>query len=180
MKQLVYIATFIFILQGNAQSKYQEIESPNGSVFLLGEIKTKHLETEPYKDWYTSNYEQYTVDGSLVKLYKKKLGQHEVLLFLGTWCGDSKREVPRILKILVASGFPEEQLRIIALDRRKDNYKKGLYGEEKGWNIKRVPTLILLKDGKEVNRIVERPVDTLEEDLLAILGETGYTPNYAN
>ncbi len=85
-----------------------------------------------------------------------------------------------MLKFLEVASFPKEQLSIIALDRRRDNYKKGLHGEEKGWNIKRVPTLVLVKDGVEVNRIVERPIDSLEEDLLAILTNSEYTPNYAN
>lgn len=180
MKNLLYLVTFTLFFQGNAQPEYEEVTMPNGSAFLLGEITTSNLETGPYKDWYQNNYENYTVDKNLVKLFKKKLKRHEVLLFLGTWCGDSKREVPRMLKILEAANFPKEQLKIIALDRRRDNYKKGLRGEEKGWNIKRVPTLILVKNGVEVNRIVERPIDTLEEDMLAILTNSEYTPNYAN
>ena len=178
MKHLFYIAIFIIALPVIAQPKFQEIKSQNGSAFLLGEITSTNLETEPYKSWYTTNYESYTVDKSLVKLFKKKLNQHEILLFLGTWCGDSKQEVPKMLKILKAASFPEKQLKIVALDRRKDNYKKSLNGEEKVWNIKRVPTLILLKNGKEVNRIVERPADTLEEDLLSILTNSNYIPNY--
>lgn len=180
MKNLVYMLLFGLLCKVNSQSLFEEIELPNGGTFLLGEITISNLETRSYKDWYHTNYENYTVDKDLVKLFKKKLRQHEVLLFLGTWCGDSKREVPRMLKILEVANFPKEQLRIIALDRRRDNYKKGLNGEEKGWNIKRVPTLVLVKEGVEVNRIVERPIDTLEEDLLAILTNSKYTPNYAN
>lgn len=180
MKNLFYLFAFFLFLQGNAQPKFEEIDLPNGSTFLLGEIEPSNLEIGPYQDWYTQNYKNYVVDESLVKLFKKKLKRHEVLLFLGTWCGDSKREVPRMLKILEVAKFPKEQLKIVALDRRKDNYKKGLRGEEKGWDIKRVPTLILLHHGKEVNRIVERPIDSLEEDLLAILSNSGYTPNYTN
>ncbi|MEO0572984.1 MAG: thioredoxin family protein [Bacteroidota bacterium] len=180
MKQLCYIAIFTFILQGSAQPKYEEIQSSNGSTFLLGEITTANLESAPYQAWFSTNFDGYGVDTHLVRLFENTLRQHKILLFLGTWCGDSKREVPRILKILEEANFPREQLRIIALDPRKAHYKKGLHGEEKGWDIKRVPTLILLKDGKEVNRIVERPVDTLEEDLLAILNNTPYTPNYAD
>lgn len=180
MKNLCYLFVLVLAGQLNAQTTYEEIKMPNGYTFLLGEITASNFEAEPYQDWYGTNYENYMVDQSLVKLFKKKLKQHEILLFLGTWCGDSKREVPRMLKILEAANFPEEQLKIVALDRRKDNYKKGLNGEEKGWNVQRVPTLILLKDGKEVNRIVERPIDSLEEDLLSILTKSDYVPNYAN
>jgi len=180
MKHLFYSILFPFFLQLHAQPKYEEIALSNGSTFLLGEITTEHLTTEPYQTWFTANFEGYTVDQELVKLFKGRLKRHHIVLFLGTWCGDSKREVPRMLKILQAADFPAEQLKIIALDRRKDRYKKGLNGEEKGWNIKRVPTLVLLKNDKEVNRIIERPIDTLEEDLLAILGKNKYVPNYAH
>jgi len=180
MKNLCYPFILALIFQLNAQTNYEEIEMPNGYTFLLGEVTVSNFKAVPYRDWYSSNHKNYTVDESLVKLFKKKLNRHEILLFLGTWCGDSKREVPRMLKILEAANFPKEQLKIFALDRRKDNYKKGLNGEEKGWNIKRVPTLILLKDDEEVNRIVERPIDSFEEDLLSILTDSGYTPNYAN
>ena len=180
MKNLVYLIIFCLVIKSNAQGLYEEIELSNGSTFLLGEITTDHLQSNSYSNWYTVNYENYTVDKKLVQLFKKQLNQHEVVLFLGTWCGDSKREVPRMIKILEAADFPQEKLKIIALDRRKENYKKGLHGEEEGWNIIRVPTLILLKNGIEVNRIVERPIDTLEEDFLTILTNSDYTPNYAD
>jgi len=35
-----------------------------------------------------------------------------------------------------------------------------------------------LKDGKEVNRIVESPKITLEKDLKAIVMNSSYVPNY--
>lgn len=167
-------------MQLAAQDNFQEIELSNGSTFLLGEIQIENLKNSPYGEWFSENYNNYMVDKDLVKLFKKKLKRHEVLLFLGTWCGDSKREVPRLAKILDEANFPVEKQRIVALDRRKENYKKGANGEEIGWDIKRVPTLILLKDGKEINRIVERPVGTLEEDLLAILSNSAYRPNYSD
>jgi hypothetical protein len=38
----------------------------------------------------------------------------------------------------------------------------------------RVPTLILYKNGREVNRIIESPNTTLEEDLQKIIEGKGY------
>lgn len=180
MKNLLCAAVLVLTFKMTAQTSYQEIKLDSGSTFLLGEITKENLESAPYQSWFKNNYDNYAVDENLVKLYKKELNQHEILLFLGTWCGDSKREVPRMLKILEAANFPKENLTIVALDRRKENYKKSPDGQEKGWDIKRVPTLILLKNGTEVNRIVERPIDSLEEDLMAILTHLDYTPNYAN
>jgi len=72
-----------------------------------------------------------------------------------------------------------EQLEIIALDYRKGHYKTSPTGEEKGLNIIKVPTIIFLKDGKEVNRIVESPLETLEQDIAQIVFKKDYVPNYA-
>jgi len=76
---------------------------------------------------------------------------------MGTWCGDSKREVPRFIKVLEAANFPVDNLKIVAVDRRKEQYKKSPTGEEWGLSIKRVPTFIFYKNGKESNRIIESP-----------------------
>ena len=115
----------------------------------------------------------------MVKMFNKKLKKHQIKLFLGTWCGDSKREVPRMLKILQEAKFPMGQLEVVALDYRKGQYKKSPTGEEKGLNIIKVPTMIFFKKEKEVNRIVESPLESLEEDMAQIISNNPYTPNYA-
>ena len=51
-------------------------------------------------------------------------------------------------------------------------------GEEWGLNIQRVPTLIFLKNGREINRIVETPVTSWEADFLTIVSNQTYIPNY--
>ena len=99
-------------------------------------------------------------------------------MFLGTWCGDSKKEIPRFYKVLETTKFPENQLQVIAVNRTKDAYKQSPNHEEKGLNIHRVPTFIFYKNGKEVNRIVEHPKETLERDMLNIVTKNKYTPNY--
>lgn len=84
--------------------------------------------------------------------------QTEVLVFLGSWCSDSQREVPRYMRIAEASGLAT---RYIAVDRDKHD-PAGLY---RRWNIQRVPTFIVLSAGQEAGRIVETPKLSLAEDL---------------
>ena len=180
MKTIVTAVLSLFLFVGFGQDYNQEITLENGKKFMVGKITKEGLENEPYQTWFKSGYASYQVDEQMVRMFKKSLKKHEVKLFLGTWCGDSKREVPRILKILTEGGFPTEQLEIVALDRRKEHYKKSPTGEEKGWDIIKVPTLLFLKDGKEVNRIVESPVESLEEDMAQILLGKPYIPNYTN
>ncbi|UJH66468.1 thioredoxin family protein [Allomuricauda sp. SCSIO 65647] len=171
---IVFFSTFVM----HAQEFNREIILDNGKQFLVGKITLQRLNTEPYKAWYNTAHESYAVDQAMVQLFKNKLSDYKILLFLGTWCGDSKREVPRFIKILEAADYSLENLSIVALDRRKEFYKKSPTGEEKGLNIIKVPTFIFYKDGIEINRIVESPIESLEEDITAIVGNKTYTPNY--
>ena len=98
---------------------------------------------------------------------------------MGTWCGDSKREVPKFYKVLEAANFSENKLRVVGLNNGSKQYKQGPNGEEKGLNIHRVPTFIVYnKKGKEVGRIVEHPVESLEADLLKICQGKSYEHKY--
>ncbi|WP_422083557.1 thioredoxin family protein [Ulvibacterium sp.] len=177
MKTSVFL--FLTLLSVGLFGQNQEIILEDGKSFLLGKITLEAFEKEPYRDWYQKSYQDYGVDETLLQLFKQKLADYEIQLFLGTWCGDSRREVPRFIKILKEADFPLENLEIIALDRRKGWYKKSPGGEEKGKNIKKVPTMLFLKNGTEINRIVESPVESLEEDLALILNGGAYVPNYA-
>ena len=93
---------------------------------------------------------------------------------MGTWCGDSKREIPRFYKVLKAAKFNVSNLEMIAVNRGKktpDNLQKGL-------NIFRVPTFIFYKNGKEIGRYVEYPRVSLEKDILAIVTGKTYKHSY--
>lgn len=176
----LFITTLMLTTSVVAQELYSEVSSDDGKKFLLGPITKDLLGQGDYRLWFEQNYEEYETDPNQIAGISKALDKHHVILFLGTWCGDSRREVPRFIKILDQAGFPEERLKIVAVDRREPNVKKSPTGEEWGLQIKRVPTFIFLKDGKEVNRIVESPVETLEEDMLLVLNKKKYQPHYAD
>jgi len=86
-------------------------------------------------------------------------------IYMGTWCSDSRREVPRFLKILDLAIFDFHKLKIISVDRDKISPTH----EEIGRNIEYVPTFIIHKNNLEIGRIVEFPIITLEGDLINIL-----------
>ena len=166
----------LFICQG--QNANQRKLHAKGKGKLLGVIAKKDMTATEHAQWFNEQYERYKVDLETITNLKSQLGAYHILAFMGSWCGDSRREVPRFYKILEATHYPMEQLRMIAVDNSREHYKKSPTGEEKGYDIIKVPTFILLKDGKEVNRIVEYPKKSLEKDLLAIVLNTSYIPNY--
>jgi len=90
----------------------------------------------------------------------------EVTVFLGTWCGDSRREVPRLWKALdEAGGTMPFAIRLLGVDRAKKEPAAAI--AENG--IRYLPTFIVRRGGSEVGRVVETSPNGIEKDLLALL-----------
>jgi hypothetical protein len=151
----------------------------NGKPMLLGKHNRQALLQPPFAEWFLANYQAYTVDSFTCTFVKPLLAGKQLTLFLGTWCGDSRREVPRLLKMLDCCGYPMDQLTLVMVSNHANMYKQSPGHEEAGRNILRVPTLIVEEQGLEVGRLVEYPVASLEKDLLTILRRDGYVPRYS-
>jgi hypothetical protein len=90
----------------------------------------------------------------------------EVTIFLGTWCGDSRREVPRFWRGLDAAGDAVPfKVSYVTVDRQK----KEPAGPVTENGVRFLPTFIVRRDGREVGRIVETSPNGIEHDLLALL-----------
>lgn len=90
----------------------------------------------------------------------------EVTVFLGTWCGDSRREVPRLWRAIdEAGGLVPFKISYVCVDRQKKE-PAGAVGEN---GIHYVPTFIVRRGGQEVGRIVEEAPHGIEHDLADLL-----------
>ena len=172
---------FLFTLTAhfaNSQIINRELLDQNGKVTLLGKVSHQRLSEAPFQEWFVSNEKAYVPEKASVKKLKKQLTSVDsITIFMGTWCGDSKREVPRLTRLLAEAKYDLSKVNIICLDRRFNFYKQSPQHEEAGLNIHRVPTVMLHADGKELGRMVEEPVATLEEDLLRII-DGSYEPHF--
>lgn len=175
---IISFALCLYSMLAIAQDINKEVIIEGETPFLLGKINKDGLTSENYTSWFSKNYNDYKIDVSTVAKIASKLNDYQIMLFMGTWCGDSKKEVPRFYKILEACNFPEDQLNVIAVSRKPNMYKQSPNHYEAGLNIHRVPTIIFYKDGQEVNRIVEHPVETFEKDILNIITKNTYKSNY--
>lgn len=145
----------------------REVETEKYGKMLLGRQTKSQLLKAPYNEWYDQEYNEYEYDNQIIKeLQKNKINSYNIVVFLGTWCGDTKREVPRLLKVLEAVKYPEQKLELIAVNRKKETPN----GEDVPYNIRRVPTIVIKKYGQEVGRIIESPQSGfIEKDLLEII-----------
>jgi len=175
---ILIIIILLFTFQLNAQALNQEITKDGGTPFLLGKIDKSGLEGENYKSWFNKNYDDYQPNQNLIDDISSELKSYSIALFMGTWCGDSRQEVPKLYKVLDAANFPMEELTIIAVSSQSNMYKQSPEHEETGLNIHRVPTVIFYKNGKEINRIVEHPIETFEADIQNIITINNYKSNY--
>lgn len=120
---------------------------------------------KPEQHQFKERYDTVAIDQDLVELVRSVNSGVDFLVFYGTWCGDSRRELPHFLKIADRCGIEPSRIRFYGLDRSK----KSSDGLTDQYQIEKVPTFIFLKNGTEVGRITEKPQGTLEADMLAIL-----------
>jgi thiol-disulfide isomerase/thioredoxin len=136
------------------------------STWLLGYFNQGRLTSPPYSEWYIKGYNEYQVNQEAMnKLTEISKDDLTIKIVLGTWCPDSRREVPRFMKVLELWKFPVEKVTFIGVD----NAKLSPIGEYDKLEIQLVPTFIIMKNNVEAGRIIENPVTSLEQDMLNIL-----------
>jgi thiol-disulfide isomerase/thioredoxin len=145
---------------------------------LLGKCTREALKQKPYGEWFNKNYNDYKIDTMMAEKLNTKLKGKNFIIFMGTWCGDSRREVPRMYKLLDYCGVGANRIQLIMMNSYDSVYKQSPSHEERGFNIHRVPDLLVFEDEKEIGRIVESPVVSIEKDLFAIVNHEKYIPNY--
>lgn len=154
-------------------------QKTNEPAILYGPCTLDQLKTAPYGTWFTPAFDQYIPDSATVEQLKKEIaGKTSIRIFFGSWCGDSKRELPRFIKLLSAISYPLEKVTIIGVGNGDSLYKQSPGHEEAGSGVFRVPVFIFHNNGKDLNRINEFPVVSLENDLLRIFSKQAYSPNY--
>ncbi len=135
----------------------------SGEEMLLGAMTRAQL----YKQFplWECAARDYAPNPSIMEQLRGKAARFDIIVFLGTWCKDSRRWVPQFLKVYDGLTGTNVSLALYGVDRDKNDGK----GMAKKYRVKRVPTMIVLREGREVGRIVENPEKSMEADLLAIV-----------
>jgi thiol-disulfide isomerase/thioredoxin len=146
MKYFFVFISIFTLLSCKSQQEITATKNKQGD--LIGFTNKASFLQSPYNTWFTKNYDLYQLDKSAINSLKEHLNGVTIKGFMGTWCGDSKRETPHFYKVLEAADFNFKNLELITVNRSKktpDNLQEN-------YNIIRVPTFIFYKDGKEIGR----------------------------
>lgn len=134
-----------------------------GQEMLYGETSREQIFFD-YPEW-EKGYQSFHPDEAITAGLSGKGDGVRVEIFYGTWCGDSRREVPHFFKIADAANLQFDNVTLWAVDRSKK-----VDGDRADrMNIRRVATFIFFRGNEEIGRIIERPKASLEADMLQIL-----------
>lgn len=134
---------------------------------LIGHCDRSGLMTGDFGTAYLEEHTAYTPEDEALNALKGKLNDIDFVIILGTWCGDSKEQVPRFIKLLDCLKYDVNKVTFICVDRTKTAGDVPVAD----YKIERVPTFIVMKNGAEIGRIIETPEASLEKDLAKIITE---------
>jgi len=169
MKKLFAIAVYsLFLIAPAISQPLNRIvnDEVTGNEILLGYGNRDGMLLHPFSIWFSVEYDNYEVEREVIrKIDPASLDDLTITILLGTWCSDSRREVPRFFRILDEMGLNESRLALIFLDREKA--APGI--DTHAYQLEYVPTFVFFRGDEEIGRIVETPLKSLEEDMYAIL-----------
>jgi hypothetical protein len=143
-----------------------EINFSDQITWLLGYFSPGQMMHEPHSSWFYKGYDAYQPNSEAMnKINEINKTGLSIKIVMGTWCPDSRREVPRFMRILDIWKFPVSMVTFIGVD----NAKISPVGEFDKLDIQRVPTFIIYKNNLEAGRIIENPSTSLEQDIVNIL-----------
>jgi len=150
----------------NSDMQTGKVNFSEQSTWLLGYFERPRMTYYPHSEWFVAGYNEYVPDSSVVKKLTETDAENlTIKVVMGTWCPDSRREVPRFLKIFDQLNLPLNKITFIGVD----NEKRSPVQEYNGLNIERVPTFIFYINNIEAGRIIEVPKASLEQDMSDIL-----------
>lgn len=119
-------------------------------------------------DWLNNASGKYQTRDSII--HKLRVLLHEnggitFLSFVATWCTDTHLLLPQFENLMQELQLSEDVTQYYFLDLNK----KSPEALEQKYNIEYVPTFIVLQNGKELGRIVEKIKKPIEEEVLSIL-----------
>lgn len=167
MKQVIILLLLTLSIVKAQQYNNSTIDTVKNKKMLIGYCTREAFQDTAFKDWFDEQYTNYQPDYDVLDKLEGKLDDISITIVMGTWCSDSREQIPSFYKVLDELNYSSEKITLISVDRKK----KGLSDEADNLNIELVPTIIFYRNGNEIGRIIETPQESLEKDMLEILSK---------
>jgi thiol-disulfide isomerase/thioredoxin len=154
MKSLltVYFIAISNILFSQAQYQIVKDEKHPEQQYLMGIVNKYLIQNDTaFSKWYTNSASYYKPDTATIAAMATANKGLQFVIFGGTWCEDTQFILPKFFKLQEMSGVPDNVISLFGVNRAK----KSLAAIADAFAIVNVPTIIVMKNGKEVGRVVE-------------------------
>ncbi len=148
---------FLLISFPVAEAIYAQESDILGST-TVEEIRNSHR----IFDIYTNRYQP---DSAAVVFLNNLEEEIDIKVLFGTWCHDSKREIPAFIKTMELVENEGITFELIGVSRKKSEP-----GDRHNvYDLQYTPTFIIFSAEKEIGRIVEESTESIETDLVEII-----------
>lgn len=153
MKHLSTLVIVLLVSQLSfSQVQYEVSKDPkNGLKTAKGILSRELLQTDTAFAWMKNDISWYKPNAACVANLLPVKDSIQLIVFIGTWCEDSHNVFPQLLKLLDQVKFSADRLTIIGIDRKKQTL--GFLSEALA--ITKAPTILVMKNGKEIGRVEE-------------------------
>ena len=143
----------LFINAAFSQAQYEitKDEKHPEQHILRGIINKYLVQNDDSYKWYVQSQNGYKPDTATLNAFERSKGKVQFIVFGGTWCEDTQFILPKFFKLQEMSGVEDTVISFFGVNRAK----KTLASFADAFNITNVPTIIVMKNGKEIGRVVE-------------------------
>lgn len=140
-------------------------QSVNGNTQLKGKIEMKQLISDSAFAWFYTGVNRYDANTNMVNYIKTNKDKIQLVALVNTTDDASKKLLPAFYKVMILASVPEESIHLYGADN------SGNTGNTvaDGYKVKRLPVILVMRDGKEEGRISGSPKQTVEDDLAQII-----------
>lgn len=150
---IAVLALLSVVTTSNAQAQYETTPDPNHpEQHIVRGIVNKYLiQNDPSYRWFVVNQNGYKPDTATLNSFERAKDKVQFIVFGGTWCEDTQFILPKFFRLQEMSGVKDTVITFFTVNRAK----KSLGSITDAFKITNVPTIIVMKDGKEMGRVVE-------------------------
>jgi thiol-disulfide isomerase/thioredoxin len=146
-----FFAAIALFFSATAGAQSEISRDGEGQKVIKGFLTKEALAGDSAFGWFAANQQGYTPYAPALQTLKAQKDSVQFLVFAGTWCHDTQFILPKFFALADAAGVKSNQISTVGVDVAK----KSQHNLTEVFQVYNVPTIIVLKSGKELGRVVE-------------------------